>query len=214
MPIVAIVNQKGGSGKTTLAINLSWALATTERVLLLDADPQGSAQDWAHDSDNSPEGLTVMGAGKGGLLGQVRSLAPSYDWIIIDGPPGISRVSAEAVRAADVVLIPTKPSPLDVWAATDIVDAVRARQKSSKGVPRAAFVISMVDRRTRLGKEIDAALADMGIPVFQARTTHRAEYPKASNRGDSVLEGRDKTARDEILALRGELEELTHVDAR
>ena len=214
MPIVAIVNQKGGSGKTTLAINLSWALAATERVLLLDADPQGSAQDWAHDSDNSPEGLTVMGTGKGGLLGQVRSLAPSYDWIIIDGPPGISRVSAEAVRAADVVLIPTKPSPLDVWAATDIVDAVRARQKSSKGVPRAAFVISMVDRRTRLGKEIDAALADMGIPVFQARTTHRAEYPKASNRGDSVLEGRDKTARDEILALRGELEELTHVDAR
>ena len=214
MPIVAIVNQKGGSGKTTLAINLSWALAATERVLLLDADPQGSAQDWAHDSDNSPEGLTVMGAGKGGLLAQVRSLAPSYDWIIIDGPPGISRVSAEAVRAADVVLIPTKPSPLDVWAATDIVDAVRARQKSSKGVPRAAFVISMVDRRTRLGKEIDAALADMGIPVFQARTTYRAEYPKASNRGDSVLEGRDKTARDEILALRGELEELTHVDAR
>ena len=214
MPIVAIVNQKGGSGKTTLAINLSWALAATERVLLLDADPQGSAQDWAHDSDNSPEGLTVMGAGKGGLLAQVRSLVPSYDWIIIDGPPGISRVSAEAVRAADVVLIPTKPSPLDVWAATDIVDAVRARQKSSKGVPRAAFVISMVDRRTRLGKEIDAALADMGIPVFQARTTYRAEYPKASNRGDSVLEGRDKTARDEILALRGELEELTHVDAR
>lgn len=214
MPIVAIVNQKGGSGKTTLAINLSWALAATERVLLLDADPQGSAQDWAHDSDNSPEGLTVMGAGKGGLLGQVRSLAPSYNWIIIDGPPGISRVSAEAVRAADVVLIPTKPSPLDVWAATDIVDAVRARQKSSKGVPRAAFVISMVDRRTRLGKEIDAALANMGIPVFQARTTYRAEYPKASNRGDSVLEGRDKTARDEILALRGELEELTHVDAR
>ena len=214
MPTVAIVNQKGGSGKTTLASNLSWALAATERVLLLDADPQGSAQDWAHDSDNTPEGLTVMGAGKGDLLGQVRSLAPSYDWIIIDGPPGISRVSAEAVRVADVVLIPTKPSPLDVWAATDIVEAVRARQKSSKGVPRAAFVISMLDRRTRLGKEIDAALADMGIPVLQARTTYRAEYPKASNRGDSVVEGRDRTARDEILALRGELEELTHVDAR
>ena len=214
MPIVAIVNQKGGSGKRRWPSIYRGPWPPLNGCFCWMPTPREVPRTGLMTATIRPRGLTVMGAGKGGLLGQVRSLAPSYDWIIIDGPPGISRVSAEAVRAADVVLIPTKPSPLDVWAATDIVDAVRARQKSSKGVPRAAFVISMVDRRTRLGKEIDAALADMGIPVFQARTTHRAEYPKASNRGDSVLEGRDKTARDEILALRGELEELTHVDAR
>ena len=208
MSVLAIINQKGGVGKTTLATNLAWVLAARERVLLLDADPQGSAQDWAHDSAAAPDALVVKGADNGPLAEQVRSCARSYDWVIIDGPPGISRVSADAVRVSDLVLIPAKPSPLDVWAATDIVNAVQARQKSSRGAPKAAFVITMSQARTRLGREIDAALADLGIPVLQARTTQRVAYPNAINEGSSVVEGRDQTARNEILAIRGELEAL------
>ena len=72
----------------------------------------------------------------GGLTQDVRALAQDYDWAIIDGPPGISRISAEAVRAADIVLIPCKPSPFDVWAAAEIVAAVQARHKATGGVPR------------------------------------------------------------------------------
>ena len=213
MPIVAIVSQKGGTGKTTLSTNLAWALAATARVLLLDADPQASAQDWAHDGKEPPEALVVMRAGKGGLLGEVRRLALSYDWVIIDGPPGITKTSADAVRAADVVLIPAKPSALDVWAATDIVEAVRARQKTSNGVPRAAFVITMTNPRTKLGRDIDAALDALGLPVLQARTTQRVAYPNAINEGNSVIDGRDRTARAEILGIKGELEGLTYVYA-
>ena len=184
MPVVAIVNQKGGTGKTTLAINLASVLAEKGAVLLLDADPQASSQNWAAGEWTSPEGLAVKGMGKGNLLEQVRSVSREYDWIIIDGPPGISRTSADAVRAADLVLIPAKPSPLDVWAASDIVEAVRARQKTSNGTPKAAFVITMAQPRTRLGRQIDAALSEMGIPVLQARTTQRVSYPNAINDGE------------------------------
>ena len=210
MPVVAIVNQKGGTGKTTLATNLASVLAEKGAVLLLDADPQASSQNWAASDWASPDALAVKGVGKGNLLEQVRAMARDYDWIIIDGPPGITRTSADAVRAADLVLIPAKPSPLDVWAAADIVAAVRARQKSTNGIPRAAFVINMAQPRTRLGRQIDAALAELGIPVLRARTTQRVAYPNAINDGNSVVDGQDQTARNEILAIRGELEDLTH----
>ena len=212
MSVVAIVNQKGGTGKTTLATNLAWVLAEKGNVLLLDADPQASTQNWAAGDDPTSTALTVKGIGTGDLIQLVRSMAADYDWVIIDGPPGITKTSADAVRVADVVLIPAKPSPLDVWAAADIVNAVQARQKTAKGVPKAAFVITMTQLRTRLGRNIDDALNEMGIPVFQARTTQRVAYPNAINDGNSVVVGRDQTARNEILAIKGELEALTHDD--
>ena len=214
MPVIAIVNQKGGTGKTTLSTNLAWALAANSPVLLLDADAQGSAQDWADSQSQPLPNLTVKGAEPSRLLQEVRSLAPDYVWVIIDGPPGITKTSADAVRAADLVLIPAKASPFDVWAAADIVEAVKARQKTTKGVPKAAFVITMTRPRTRLGRQIDAALAEYGLPTLQARTTERVSYPQAAIEGTSVLEGRDQTARNEILAIRGEIERLCHVDAQ
>ena len=150
MPVIAIVNQKGGTGKTTLSINLASAFAESFRTLLLDADPQGSALDWAGNRTEAQMNLDARQIQAGGLIQDVRALARDYDWVIIDGPPGISRTSAEAVRAADIVLIPCKPSPFDVWAAADIVAAVQARQKATGGVPRAYFVVTMARPRTRL----------------------------------------------------------------
>ena len=210
MTVVAIVNQKGGVGKTTLATNLAWSLAQTASVLLVDADPQGSARDWGHFNTGGPENLSVLGVGRDPLVDQVRRLSGRYDWLILDGPPGISNISADAVRVADIVLIPAKASAFDVWAATDIVEAVKLRQKSTNGTPRAAFVITMAKPRTRLGRQIDAALAELGLPVLNSRTTDRVAYTHAGNEGSSVLAGPDKTARDEILAIHRELEQLTH----
>ena len=137
-------------------------------------------------------------------------MARDHDWTIIDGPPGITRTTADAVRVADIVLIPAKPSPLDVWAAADIVAAIQSRQDTYNGRPKAAFVITMSQPRTRLGRQINDALNEMGMPVLQARTTQRMAYPNAIDDGNSVIDGRDHTARAEILAITRELEELTN----
>ena len=212
MTVVAIINQKGGTGKTTLSTNLAFALATGQQVVLLDADPQGSAQDW-YDSRPQPlDGLEVRGVEERHLLQEARRLGQDYPWVIIDGPPGITRVSAEAVRAADLVLIPVKPSPFDLWAASDIVDAVMARRQVAGGAPRAAFVITMSRPRTRLGRQVDQALAEYRLAILDARTTERVAYPQAAIEGKSVLEGRDQTARNEILAIRGEVERMVRND--
>ena len=206
MPIIAIVNQKGGTGKTTLATNLAAAFADTEQVLLLDADPQGSAQDWA--GSHPRLRLVVRGAQERRLADEVRQQAPNYHWVIIDGPPGTSRTSADAVRAADLVLIPAKPGPFDVWAASDIVEAVKARQNTYSGRPIAAFVVTMAKPRTTLTRQVQAALEDYGLPALAARTTERISYPRAAAEGQSVLDGRDRTAQAEILAMKDEIERL------
>ena len=212
MPVVAIVNKKGGTGKTTLSINLASAFAELHSTLLLDADPQGSALDWA-DSRSTPQmNLDALELPQGNLQREIRSLSQSYDWIIIDGPPGIGRTSAEAVRIADIVLIPTKPSPFDVWACADVVEAVKARQENTGGLPLAYFVITMARPRTRLVGQVDAALAEYGVPALGARTTERVAYSMSAIEGKSVLDSRDRTAQQEILTMRDEIVRLANGD--
>ena len=209
MSVIAIVNQKGGTGKTTLSINLASAFAESHPTLLLDADPQGSALDWADSRSAAQMNLDALPLPTGNLLRELRSLSRNYDWIIIDGPPGIGRTSAEAVRAADLVLIPTKPSPFDVWAASEMVEAVQARQQATGGTPSAFFVVMMARPRTRLVAQVDSALAEYGIDSLSARTTERVAYPMSAIEGKSVLDSRDKTAQQEILAIREEIVEKT-----
>ena len=208
MPVIAIVNQKGGTGKTTLSINLACAFAGDSTVLLLDADAQGSSQEWADSPRQNRLKLQVVAAEPGRLLQDVRRMASQFDWVIIDGPAGISRTNADAVRAADLVLIPAKASPFDVWAAADIVAAVKARQESSGGAPKAAFVVTMSRHRTLLGRQVETALEEYGLPALAARTTERVSYPQMAAEGLSVLDGRDMTARREMFALREEIERL------
>ena len=202
MPIVAVLNQKGGSGKTTLAINLAHALQQDgETVLLVDADPQGSTRDW-HEA-NGGAVLPVVGLDRETLARDLKVVG-SYDWILIDGAPQIAKLSAVAVKVADLVLIPVQPSPFDVWACADLVEMVEARQEVTGGRPPAYFVVSRAIKNTRLSQEVGAAVADYGLPVFQAGTTQRVVYPTAASRGATVL----ATFPDEIQAIKNELKEV------
>src|SRR5262245_31445059 len=122
--IISVLNQKGGVGKTTIAIHLAAALAQERRrVLLLDADPQGSALDWDATRTATPL-FTVMGKPKASLHRDITTLAAPYDDLVIDGPPRVYDVTRSAALASDAVLIPIQPSPYDVWAAKEIVELV------------------------------------------------------------------------------------------
>ena len=208
MPVVAIVNQKGGVGKTSIATNLAFALALDDTVILLDSDPQRSAAGWATLKTHPDLLLTVQGVEAGALAREVRASEDTYGWVVIDCPPGITQVNVDAIRVADVVLIPCKPRVWDVWACGDIVDAVKLRQQANRGWPKAAFVISMGRPRTRFSQSIGEALQDLGLPLLQSRTTERESYALAAAEGRSVLEGRDRVAREEIMGIKQEIKEL------
>ena len=208
MPVIAIVNQKGGVGKTCLATNLASALGNGEPTLLLDCDPQGSASGWIALAPQERLQLTVRAVEEGTLVRQVRAAVDEYQWVVIDCPPGITRVNADAIRASDIVLIPCKPRVWDVWACEDIVEAVKLRQAGNRGRPKAAFVISMGRPRTRFTQQISTALAELGLPILQGRTTEREAYAVAAGEGKSVLEGRDRVAMTEINAICDEVQEM------
>lgn len=204
--IVAILNQKGGAGKTTLATNLTRALQQQgKKVLLVDSDPQGSARDW-HAAGNG-ELIPVVGLDRPTLNKDIAAVASGYDWILIDGAPQLINMSVAAIKCADVILIPVQPSPYDVWASADLVDVIKERQKITDGNPKAAFVISRQIKKTLLSTEVREALSGYDLPIFQYGTFQRIIYAKAAASGNTVLDVEpDSEAAKEIKLIADELE--------
>lgn len=210
MPLIAIVNQKGGVGKTTLATNLACAFADCEPTLLLDCDPQRSATAWYSMNAHDRSRLRIAQANPRNLANQARDGRTYFDWTVIDGPPGITQTNSQAIRAADLVVIPCKPRVWDLWACEDIVSAIQRRQQTARGQPAATFVISMSRPRTRFSSGIDSALARLDLPILNARTTERESYAVAASAGTTVLDGKDPTASRQITNIASEIKEICH----
>src|SRR5574340_64579 len=147
MHVIAVLNQKGGSGKTTIATHLARALQLDGAdVLLVDSDPQGSARDWAAVREDQP--LTVVGIDRPTIDRDLKNVARK-DFVVIDGAPQAADLAVSAIKAADFVLIPVQPSPYDIWATADLVELVKQRIEVTDGRLQAAFVVSRAIKGTR-----------------------------------------------------------------
>lgn len=197
--IVAFLNQKGGSGKTTIATNVAEALSRRGfNVILADTDPQGSARDWKAASE-SEEGVAVVGFDRAQLIARdLPAVARGADFVIIDGAPQVKDLAASAIKAADLVIIPVQPSPYDIWATADLTDLIRSRQEVADGKPKAGFLISRAIKNTKLSHEITEALEVYGLPILKSGTTQRVIYPGAAAEGKSVLDSGDAVALSEV----------------
>ena len=205
MHVIAILNQKGGAGKTTIATHLARAFQLAGKdVLLVDSDPQGSARDWAAVREDQP--VPVVGIDRPTIARDLKSVART-DYVIIDGAPQAADLAVSAIKAATVILVPVQPSPYDIWATADLVDLIKERIEITDGKLRAAFVVSRAIKGTKIGDEVVGALEEYGLPVLATRITQRVIYPGSAAAGTTVMDtepGGD--AAKEILALRSEIE--------
>jgi chromosome partitioning protein len=197
MKTIAVLNRKGGVGKTTIATNLarSFQLRGFETIVV-DTDPQGSARDWAATQDDVQVPMTV-GVDRPVLDSEIPRLEGRFDVAVIDGAAKVERISASAVKASDLVLIPVQPSAMDIWTAGELVDLVKTRQEVA-GSPEAAFVISRAITGTNLAGSADVALEKLELPILEARTHQRVAYAEAIGQGVSVidLDENSKAARE------------------
>jgi len=175
MKILSILNQKGGAGKTTISVNICMALHKLGyKVLLVDTDPQGSSRDWGAANAENP--IPVVGLDRPTLAKDLKAVSGGFDYVVIDGVPQLQNMSLAAIKVSDLVVIPVQPSPFDIWACDDLVELIKTRQEITDGSPDAAFLVNRAIKNTKLSKEVNNALSDHGIPIFETVIHQRVVF--------------------------------------
>lgn len=186
MPVVVFAGQKGGTGKSTLAINVAAELV--ERglaVLLVDADGQGSARTWAAVAAELGNPVPDHIAAGADMHRTLPLVVAKYEWIVIDCPPRAGDVQRSAFMVADLVVLPCGPSTLDAWALAETIEQVRAAQAHRPEL-RAVVVLNRHNPRTRIGAGAREALAGSGVPVAKLEVGQRAAFAEAPAMGLGV----------------------------
>lgn len=207
--IVALLNQKGGVGKTTLALHLAgeWA-RQGRRVTVIDADPQGSALDWSEQRarEGRPRLFGVIGLARDTLHREAPEIARDVDHVVIDGPPRVAALMRSALLAADLALIPVQPSPFDGWASAE---TLRLLQEARQFRPdlSARFLLNRCGAGTVIAHDTTMSLARSDPPALAVRIGQRVAFADAARSGRLVGEfPRSRVAAREIRMLAAEVE--------
>jgi len=185
MSVIALIGNKGGVGKTTLAINLATMLNQQSTTYLLDADPQGSALHWSAMFDNEDMPTVLDATGNVGKT--VKQYKDDVEHLLIDCPPQLhSPQSQSALRHCDIAVIPVLPSPLDLWATLAVGEEIEKAQETNSGL-RALLVINQLEPRTKLSRLVGDAITELNIPAAKTALHRRVVYRS------SVLEGKSVT---------------------
>ncbi|MCB2129786.1 MAG: ParA family protein [Rhodobacteraceae bacterium] len=206
--VIAVAQQKGGSGKTTLAVNL--AVAARLRglsVALLDTDPQGSLGRWfmTRRERLGDPGLEFSTSSAWGVSYECEKLKRSVDLVIVDTPPKVDADLRPALREADVVLIPVASSHVDLWATEGVLDLAAREHKPSW------LVLNRTRSGTRLGEEVAAAAAELTAGVAEARLANRVVYAETLGQGLGAMEAGRNPAGGEVAALLTEVLRLLDI---
>jgi len=215
--IIAVVNQKGGAGKTTVAMQLAGALGRRgHKVLVVDADSQGTSTRWAASADDSkPFPATVVGlsAAQGKLHREVKKLMDDYQYIVIDGPPASdSPVAQSALMIADLALVPIIPSPLDMWASIGIKKAIEDATDINENL-KSRLVVNQCQPNTLLARDVLDLLAEFGIKMARSQFHQRTVYRQSAVFGQTVHDfgAKAEPAINEVEMLIDEVLELLNV---
>ncbi|MDP2759887.1 MAG: ParA family partition ATPase [Sideroxyarcus sp.] len=198
--IIGVLNQKGGVGKTTMSLNIAAELARRKnRVLLIDADVQGSCLDWAAARSQLDAGplFTCIGLPRATIHKEIVSLSQDYDHIIIDGVPRYSDITRSAIMSSDLVAIPIQPSPFDVWSAADVVKLIQEAQVYKPAL-QANFLINRVIAGTVIGRSLDDALESHQFKPFESRVHQRVVFAEAAMNGSALFETEGERGRATI----------------
>lgn len=187
MKILAIVNQKGGAGKTTLAMNLAGSLQRRGRTVLLDLDPQGSAAQWARIGEGRIS-LEVRAPAVSPDRADLRGACVGFDFVVLDCPPSLESAGTQvALRSSQLAIVPVLPSPVDLWASARLL-AELERARDDNPQLRSLLVINQLEPKSALSSAMHDALGEFGLPVARTAIRRRAIYRTAALDGVSVYD--------------------------